>query len=85
MGRAPSSKTPQFKTAVVRKLKNIAPGYEVEFIDSSRGVAFRLKDAKGRYRSRIVALRSNKDGHALDRSELVGLLEAAGFPAVVPD
>ena len=80
MRRPLSSETPQFRTAVVRRLKNIAPDYEVEFVQTKRGVAFRLKDKAGRYRSMIVTVYRSRTGHALDRSKLDALLKAAGFP-----
>lgn len=77
-----SNETPQFRTGLVRRLKNMAPEYSVEFVDSKRGVAFRMKDGRGRYRSEIVQVHSNRDGHALDRSSLERLLEGAGFPRI---
>lgn len=47
--------TPQFRTNLIRRLKNIFPGCEPEFLDvDGRGVRFRLKDKRGRYRSEVV-------------------------------
>jgi hypothetical protein len=60
----------------------MAPGYSVEFVDTKGGISFRMKDAAGRYRSKIVTVSRNRDGHALDRSALEQLLKGAGFPSV---
>jgi hypothetical protein len=68
----------------MRRLRNIAPDFSVEFVASKGGVAFRLKDKAGRYRSRIVNVYRKKSGHALDRSHLEWLLKRAGFPGVMP-
>jgi len=76
------NETPQFRSGLVRRLKNMAPGYTVEFVETNRGLAFRMKDQRGRYRSEVVRVYRNHDGHALDRSLLERLLERAGFPGV---
>lgn len=78
----PPFRSPQFRTGLVRRLKNMLPDYSVEFVDSRSGIAFRLKDRAGRYRSGIVTVHRNSDGHALDRSHLERLLKGAGFPGV---
>ena len=47
--------TPQFRTDLIRRLKNLFPGCEPEFLDGDGpGVRFRLKDKMGRYRSEVV-------------------------------
>ena len=47
--------TPQFRTELIRRLKNLFPGCEPEFIEGLRtGIGFRLKDAKGQYRGEVV-------------------------------
>ncbi len=55
--------TPQFRTQLLRELKNLFPQYEPEFIKALRqGIGFRLKDKKGQYRSEIVHInRYHKD------------------------
>jgi hypothetical protein len=82
MSKVLRPETPQFRTGLVRRLKNMAPSYSVEFVEAKSGLAFRTKDRTGRYRSRIVTVHRNRDGHALDRSQLEWLLKAAGFPGV---
>lgn len=79
-----SAETPQFRTGVIRRLKNIAPDFSVEFVTGKSGVAFRLKDEAGRYRSKVVTVYRYANGHALDRSRLESLLKRAGFPGVMP-
>jgi hypothetical protein len=73
--------TPQFRTALIRKLKNIAPGYAPEFLEAERGVAFRMKDRHGRARSRRVSIYRN-NGHVLERANLEARLKSAGFPVI---
>ena len=47
--------TQQFRTQLIRKLKNLFPEYTPEFIEElHEGIGFRLKDKKGQYRSEIV-------------------------------
>jgi hypothetical protein len=49
--------TPQFRTELIRRLKNLFPDCEPEFLDEpGRGLRFRLKDRSGRYRSEVVHL-----------------------------
>lgn len=78
--RAPG--TPQLRTVVLRRLKNLAPDCDVEFIDSLSGISFRLKDREGAYRSKIVNLYTGSNAHALDRARLRLLLRRADFPGV---
>lgn len=73
--------TPQFRTALIRALKNIAPEYDVETLTSQRGFGFRLIDKTRRYRSEVVRIYRNR-GHALDHSNLERLLRAGGFPKI---
>jgi hypothetical protein len=73
---------PQFRTALIRKLRNIAPAYEPEFLDADRGIAFRMKDKRGRARSLRISIYRNS-GHVLERANLERLLASAGFPAVL--
>jgi hypothetical protein len=47
--------TPQFRTDLIRRLKNLFPDCEPEFVaGSGQGLRFRLKDKRGRYRSELV-------------------------------
>jgi hypothetical protein len=71
--------TPQFRTALVRKLRNIAPGYQPEFIEQERGLCFRMTDRLGRTRSKRMTINRN-NGRVLERKSLEAMLKAAGFP-----
>jgi hypothetical protein len=74
--------TPQFRTTLIRKLKNIAPDHAVEFLEVERGISFRLVDRQGRARTLPITMHRN-NGHALERAKLETLLIGAGFvPAV---
>lgn len=47
--------TPQFRTELIRRLKNMFPDCRPEFLEGvERGLAFRLKDKRGNYCSGIV-------------------------------
>lgn len=47
--------TPQFRTQLIRRVKNAFPGCEPEFVEGAgSGLSFRLKDKHGRYRSPVV-------------------------------
>lgn len=74
--------TPQFRTALLRRIKNVAPGYDVEFFEHETGLAFRLKDTAGRYRCALIQVRERE--RALDRSHIKALLKQAGFPGISP-
>ena len=57
MAKPPQIRSPQFQTALIRKLKNVAPSCTVEIIqEMDRGIGFRLRDSCGRYRTNIVRL-----------------------------
>jgi hypothetical protein len=73
----PSS--PQFRTALIRKLKNIAPDFHPEFVETVYGVSFRMIDKNGRARSDIVTISRNPTGSTLAR-----YLRSAGFPNALP-
>jgi hypothetical protein len=77
--------TPQFRTALIRKLKNIAPEHEIQFLEAERGIAFRLLDREGRVQSLPITMHRN-NGHALERARLEILLLGARFaPAIARD
>jgi hypothetical protein len=71
--------TPQFRTALIRKLKNIAPDYRPQFIEQNRGLCFRMTDGSGRNCSKLVTINRN-NGRVLERKSLEAMLQAAGFP-----
>ncbi len=49
--------TPQFKTELIRKLKNVFPGHEVIFESNlQKGIGFRLRKTKGGRMSDIVRI-----------------------------
>jgi hypothetical protein len=62
--------TPQFRTSLVRKLKNLFPKYSVDFLRAERGLSFRLKDEQGRYCSEIAQLYRHVEGVLSKRSLL---------------
>jgi hypothetical protein len=65
--------TPQFRTSLVRKLKNLFPDYSVEFLPADRGLKFRLTDAQNEYRSEVAQIHRHTDG-VLNKSSLLGLI-----------
>jgi len=71
--------TPQFRTALIRKLRNLYPGYEPDFMPADRGVAFRMKDKNGRLCSSTIGIVRN-NGDTLQRRWLEARLKSAGFP-----
>ena len=71
-------KTPQFRTLLIRKMNNLEPDYVIEFVDSERGLAFRMKDSNGRHRSKIINIYTD-NGDALTEDNLRRLLHNAHF------
>lgn len=72
--------TSQFKTMLVRRLKNIVPSCELEFVDGlERGIGFRLKDGRGRYRSNMIRIYRYRPD-VLDRDKLTRSIRRAGIP-----
>jgi hypothetical protein len=63
--------TPQFRTSLVRKLKNLFPDYSVEFLPADRGLKFRLTNAQNGYCSEVAQIYRYSDG-VLSRSSLLG-------------
>lgn len=74
--------TPQFRRTLVRKLKNLAPGFDVEFLEAERAIAFQIKDAKNRVRSSVIRIYRNTR-NSLTGASLKMLLHRAGFPDAV--
>jgi hypothetical protein len=73
--------TPQFQTALLRKLKNLQPGFDVEFVNSQNGTTFRLRDAQGRARSGLITINARQT-NALELARLQAMLARAGFPGI---
>jgi hypothetical protein len=71
--------TPQFRSALIRKLKNIAPDFHPEFLETSRGVSFHMLDGAGHSRSKPVTIYRNRPD-VLHKETLLSALRAAGFP-----
>jgi hypothetical protein len=71
--------TPQFQTALLRKLKNIQPDFDVEFVRRENGTTFRLRDFQGRARSGLITI-NPRQTNVLELARLQELLTRAGFP-----
>jgi hypothetical protein len=73
--------TPQFRTMLIRKLKNIFPSCSVEIVDGIKpGIGFRLRDRHGKYRSNIARIyRYNEN--VLSRDKLISVIKREGSPA----
>ena len=74
----PSVATPQFRTALLRAVKNIFPSCEsrIQSADGRR-IAFQLFDADGNARSRLVTINRHTTD-TLTRSGLSRMIENAG-------
>ena len=79
MSRGLKISTPQFRSALIRKLKNIAPGFRPEFLETSRGISFHMLDDAGRSRSKPVTIFRNRSD-VLHKETLLSALRSAGFP-----
>ena len=71
--------TSQFQTALLRKLKNMQPDFDVEFVSRENGTTFRLRDARGRARSDLITI-NPRQTNALELARLQEMLTLAGFP-----
>lgn len=78
MTRSPrAAVTTQFRTRLLRKLKNLYPDCIPEVGSFGKGaIAFRLKDARGRPVSQWIRVSRYRDG-ALTRTNLDTLVRAA--------
>lgn len=72
--------TPQFRSLLIRKMNNLEPSYELEFLNADRGLAFRMKDSNGRYRSKVINIYVDNN-NTLTTDNLRRLLQNAEFPA----
>lgn len=70
---------PEFKKALIRTMRNVAPNCGVEFgKDHTSHLKFRLIDDAGRYRSNFVSiLRSSEN---LEKAKLIATIRGAGTP-----
>jgi hypothetical protein len=75
--------TPQFRTLLVRKLKNLFPNYSVEFLHAERGLSFRLKDEQGRDCSEIAQVYRHVKG-VLSKRSLLGLIRLTPGRGTLP-
>jgi len=76
--------TPQFRTSLLRKLKNMFPGLEVRIEDAPKGIIFQLLGPDGRARTKEVSIfRNGPDAltsEGLKRRILNAGRPAGGFP-----
>ena len=74
----PSVATPQFRTALLRALKNDFPSCQPRIQAADRGrLAFQLFDAAGQARSQLVTV-NRRTANTLTRSALTRLIQNAG-------
>ena len=72
--------TPQFQAKLIRKMKNVVPSCSIEFVEvPDSGIAFRLKDRQGRYRTNLVRIYRYHE-KVLHREDLVQRIRSAGEP-----
>lgn len=71
--------THQFKLALVRKLKNLVPDCEVEWIECDSGLGFVLVDGRGRRRSNLIRFHRYSDD-LLTKHRLTLAIIRAGMP-----
>ena len=80
MAKLPTVTSPQFRSQLIRKLRNVIPDCTPEFVEGlERGIGFRLKDRYGRLRSNVVRIYRNGPG-VLTETNLVRAVWAAGRP-----
>ncbi|MEL7259094.1 MAG: hypothetical protein AAFN80_14815 [Pseudomonadota bacterium] len=83
MPAQPPVSSPQFRTALIRKLKNLFPNYQPEFLEAKQGVSFVMKDNRGRTCSRPVQIYRNT-GNCLQTEKLKQQLTGAQFLRMPP-
>lgn len=71
--------TVQFRTALLRKLKNLEPDYKVEFFATEGRTVFRMIDKLGRPRSKKISI-SALAPDSLQKQYLQWHLKWADFP-----
>jgi len=66
----PSLLTPQYRTLLLRRLKNMFPGWTADIQEARHGLSLQLFDESGRPRGRKVSL----NVPSLERSDLIQLI-----------
>ncbi|HEX8366520.1 MAG TPA: hypothetical protein VF603_14660 [Allosphingosinicella sp.] len=54
--RLPGAKTPQFRTLLLRRLKNMFPNRSVRIADARHGITFQLFDGAGRPATKRISV-----------------------------
>jgi len=73
--------TPQFRTALIRKLKNLIPNYKPEFINTDTGICFVIMDFDGNVCSNPITI-SRNTGDALQTASLFRAFKRGNFRGV---
>ena len=73
-----SPETPQFKTALIRKLNNLIPDYKAEFLNTDSGICFVIKDFDGNICSNPITI-SRNTGDALQAASLFRAFKRGNF------
>ena len=76
-----SPETPQFRTALIRKLKNLIPHYKPEFINTDTGICFVIMDLDGNICSKPITI-SRNSGDALQTRSLFQAFKRGGFRGI---
>lgn len=66
----PGLRTPQYRTLLLRRLKNMFPGWTADIRDVRHGLSIQLRDETGRPRGREASL----SVPTLERSDLMQLI-----------
>jgi len=69
-GSRPGLRTPQYRTLLFRRLKNMFPGWTADIRDSRHGLSIQLLDETGRPRGKKASL----SVPTLERSDLIQLI-----------
>ena len=73
-----SPETPQFRTALIRKLRNLIPDYKPEFLNTEKGICFVIMDFDGNICSNPITIYRNK-GDALQTTSLIRAFKRGNF------
>ena len=55
-------KTPQFKTALIRKIGNLYPNTEITFTERKKGIGFFLTENRSNLKSSVVEINRYHEG-----------------------
>jgi hypothetical protein len=69
-GPNPSLRTPQYRTLLLRRLKNMFPGWTADIQEARHGLSVQLFDEAGRPRGKKASLTVP----SLERSDLIQLI-----------